>query len=36
MAASAIEAGVVIRDWFLIQRGAVCSVADGLRPGPTW
>ena len=30
------DAGIELLDWFLVTDGAVCSVAEGLRPGPGW
>lgn len=30
------DAGVELLDWFLVNNGAVCSVAESLRPGPGW
>jgi len=30
------DAGIELLDWFLLHRGAVCSVAEGLQPGPGW
>jgi hypothetical protein len=36
MADTCRDAGIELLDWFLLHRGAVCSVADGLRPGPGW
>lgn len=36
MADTCRDAGIELLDWFLLHRGAVCSVADGLHPGPGW
>jgi hypothetical protein len=36
MADTCRDAGVELLDWFLLGRGAVCSVAEGLEPGPGW
>jgi hypothetical protein len=36
MADRCADAGIELIDWFLIQRGTVCSVAEGLTPGPGW
>jgi DNA repair protein RadC len=36
MADRCADAGIELLDWFLIDAGAVCSVAEGLLPGPGW
>jgi hypothetical protein len=36
MADTCRDAGVELLDWFLLGHGTVCSVADGLWPGPGW
>jgi hypothetical protein len=36
MADRCADAGIELLDWFLIDRGAVCSVAEGLVPGAGW
>jgi hypothetical protein len=36
MADTCRDAGIELLDWLLLNQGAVCSVADGLKPGPGW
>ena len=36
MADRCADAGIELLDWLVIRDGAVCSVAEGLRPGPGW
>ena len=36
MAERCADAGVELLDWLLIREGTVCSVAEGLEPGPCW
>jgi hypothetical protein len=36
MADACADAGIELLDWFLLSRGVVCSVAQGLDPGPGW
>jgi hypothetical protein len=36
MADRCADAGIELLDWFLIQGATVCSVAEGLTPGPGW
>jgi hypothetical protein len=36
MADACRDAGIDLLDWFIVGHGAVCSVAEGLTPGPGW